>query len=207
MSVPLNTSPEALARMRSNLQLLGDPVQFARRYVRARGYHQRARDFDDVLGVAVDCCVKAGLSWIDNGQGVAFTTWCWRYMDREVQRTLRRDSRWTAELDAGERNVLLNRWTYRSSLDAYRQVEDRQVVVDLVERARLSEVQRRAVLMYALHGGSDGPPPRGHAPLGNLGGGSAVFRTARWHLRVQAKRWADRDDEWTRARDRALSAR
>jgi hypothetical protein len=198
VAVALNTSPEALERMRANLERLGDPVEFARRYVRARGFHQRARDFDDVLGVAIDSCVKAGLSWIDNGAGVAFSTWCWRYMDREVLRTLARDTRHVAELEHDPMDV--DRWTYRSGLDAYTQVEDRAVVIDLVTRARLSETQRYAVMAYALHGGADGPPPRGHAPLGDLGGGSAVFRTARHHLRIAARNRAWRDDEWTRAR-------
>lgn len=204
MPVARDTSPEAVARMHHNLGLLGDPVAFARRYLRARGYHRRARDFDDVLSVAVDALVGAGLSWVDNGAGVAFSTWAWRYMDREVWRTLARDARWVAELDAAE-DARYERFIYRSGLDEYRQVEDRALVLDLIARARLSPTQQHAVLLYALHGGADGPPPKGHPPLGNLGGGSAVFRTARWHLRVQARRWAERDDEWTRARDRALT--
>jgi hypothetical protein len=201
VAVALDTSPEALERMRANLELLGDPVEFARRYVRSRGWHLRARDFDDVLAVAVDQCVKAGLSWIDSGTGVAFTTWCWRYMDREVWRFLGRDARWSAELDAVDTEVVDRRWSYRTGTEAYAQVEDRAVIVDLVTRARLSEVQRLALVQYALHGGADGPPPRGHAPMGNLGGGNSQFRGARHHLRIAARtRGWRRDDEWTRAR-------
>jgi hypothetical protein len=94
-------------------------------------------------------------------------------------------------------------WAYRPGTEALRQVEDRLDIIDLVERARLSETQRYAVLAYALHGGSDGPPPRGHPPLGRLAAGP-VFRTARWHLRVAARDRAWRDDEWTGAREIAL---
>lgn len=182
--------------MQANLATLDDPVRFATRYVRARGWAGH-RDFDELVAVAVDALVKAGLSWVDREVGVAFTTWAWRYMDREVLREVARDRRRfegraipTEDLDVG-------RWLYRTSTDGYRRVEDRLVLDDLFARAHLSPTQVDALWLYATHGGGNGPPPRGQAPVGQTYGPTA--RTAVRRIR-QAVTGGEHDDPWSRAR-------
>ncbi|MFL6052584.1 MAG: hypothetical protein ACJ72W_06660 [Actinoallomurus sp.] len=203
MAKALNTSPQALARMRDNLGLVDEPVAFARRYLRLRGF-QRHRCFDDLLEVAVESLVKAGLSWADTGTGVAFSTWAYRYMDREVLREMARDDRRlneraiphgeARELDRGE-----HPWRYRSGLEDYQRVEDRMILEDLYRLARLSPVHIAALEMYGTHT-SDGPPPRGQPNLGQLYGSTA--RTAVRRIR-QAITGGAHDDAWARARARA----
>lgn len=182
--------------MRSNMGLIDDPIGFARRYLRLRGVQQH-RDFDELLGVAVESLVKAGLTWVDTGTGVAFTTWAYRYMDREVYREIARDRVRLSEraIPAGA-GVDLDRWSYRSGTEAYRRVEDRIVLDSLYRAGRLSPVQVAALELYATHT-SDGPPPKGQAPLGELWG--STTRTAVRRIR-QALTGGAHDDPWARAR-------
>lgn len=199
MAKALDTSPEALARMRVNVGLVDDPVAFARRYLRSRGFH-RHREFDDLLEVAVESLVKAGLSWADTGTGVAFSTWAYRYMDREVLREMARDQRRVAErlIPMGGAAELdgVDRWRYRTGLEDYRRVEDRVVLDELYRLAELSTVHIAALELYGTHT-SDGPPPRGHAPTGPLYGATA--RSAVRRIR-QAITGGAHDDPWARAR-------
>jgi hypothetical protein len=166
MAVALDTSPEALARMRRNVETIDRPVEFCRRYLRLRGFHTRARDYDDLLAIAVESLIKAGLHWTPrDGTGVAFTTMAYRYMDREVLRELARDQRRPQLIDDWSKIADFGR--YDPSTGPYRQIEDRDEIADLMDRANLSQPQRFALWFSAVHA-SDGPPPKGHEPLGSV---------------------------------------
>jgi DNA-directed RNA polymerase specialized sigma24 family protein len=196
MPVALDTSPEALARMRRSLEALDHPVEFCRRYLRLRGFHRQARDFDDLLAVAVESLVKAGLSWHPRDEGgVAFTTWAYRYMDREVLRELRRDARRMADLiDEPVSDAWL---AYDPATTPFRQVEDRAEIEDLMDRANLSDLQRYALWFSAVHA-SDGPPPEGHRPLGSIAKGSVHKTGVRRIRKVIAGDTLN--DDWAAAR-------
>lgn len=198
MAVALDTSPEALARMRRNVAAIDDPVQFCRRYLRLRGWHHQARDFDDLLAVAVESLVKAGLSWIDRGgDGVAFTTWAYRYMDREVLREIARDRRRTADL-VPDPSIVSDGWLiYDPALAPFRRVEDRAEIDDLMDRANLSGPQRAALWFSAVHA-SDGPPPKGHEPLGSVAKASTHRTAVRRIRKVIAGNTLN--DDWAAAR-------
>lgn len=203
MAKPLRTDPASLDRMRANVASIDDPVAFARRYLHIRGL-VGGRDEEVLLDVAVESIVKAGLVWEDRGDaGVSFTTWCYRYCDREVFRELRRDRRRVAEL-AGDAMAWHGDWLrYDSGESWYRRIDDRLLLHDLVERSDLSD-RHRAVLEYGAHHlHLHGPQPEGHRadPVA----GSSDWQTALRHLRRAARRHGYRDDEWTRARRRATT--
>lgn len=210
MPHPLRTDPASLARMRRSLATLDDPVAFAQRYLRLRGFARHARDFDDLLEVAVESLVKAGLSWGDDyeGGGVSFTTWVYRYMDREVIREISRDRRrmdgYGYESDAA--STINERWLAPDNGTSwYRRIEDRIVIHDLIDRANLSDRHRFILEFAAVHGGTDGPPPKGHEPLGDLTK-STDYSTAMRRVR-KVLAGGELDDEWARARAGAARAR
>ena len=199
MPVALDASPGALDRMRQNIATLDQPIAFCQRYLRLRGFHRQARDFDDLLAVAAESLVKAALVWVDRPDGVAFTTWAYRYMDREVLRELARDRRRAADMLPESQGDA--RWlAYEPATAAYRQVEDRAELADLVDRANLSQVQRFALWFAAVHGGSDGPAPSGHRALGRLTGGTHYKTGIRRVRKVVAGNTLN--DDWAAARAR-----
>jgi hypothetical protein len=201
MPVALDTSPSALDRMRRSLEALDHPVEFCRRYLRLRGFHHQARDFDDVLAVAVESLVKAGLSWIDrDGDGVAFTTWAYRYMDREVFRELARDRKRAGELTLDPDRISDAWLVYDAATTPFHQVDDRDEIGDLMDRANLSDAHRRILWYAALHGSSDGPPPRGQQPVGRLADNPDFGTAIRRIRKVIAGNTLN--DDWAAARAR-----
>lgn len=203
MSVPLRTDPASLARMRANVATLEDPVAFARRYLRLRGFHHQHRDFDELLCVAAMAIVKAGLVYVNrpDGDGVSFTTWAYLYMDRDVLRELQRDRCLLAELEHPDHPRVEGDWLrFDSGVDWYHRVELRVDLQRWADLARLSDHHRRVVELFAHHAGTivRHTHARGHDTIGDEAGS---YRLAFRHMRHAAITGQRRDDRWTRARD------
>jgi len=180
---------------------LHNPVGLARRYLASRNL-LGGRDEDDLFDVAIQAIVNAAIAW-QPGVGRSMLSWAWLYMDRDVQRELRRCARRRAELGAEDGSVMDEWLQYDPGHEPFDRAEMRVDLQRWADLAALTPLMRFIVEYFALHHGvylRDTPLAGAPTPL--HGSGHGTLKLALKHLRAAATTNRPRDDAWTRRRDR-----